>query len=132
MPVIAIDSLRISNLVKKEQWAELGYCRAAVTVNEAAATSYVVGTVLGKVTATGKYKVALETAVDGSKVFAGLVLATAAIPASTDTKVVVLVKGPATVSKGGMVLDASYNDTTKQGVVYASMEAAGIQVLDAA
>jgi Bacteriophage lambda head decoration protein D len=132
MPVIANDSLRISNLVKFETKPELGFCRTVVTVNEASATNYVVGTVLGKVTASGKYKVAVETAVDGSKVAAGLVLATAAIPASTDTKIVVLTRGPAAISKGALVLDATYNDATKQGVVYTTLEASGIQVLEAA
>jgi Bacteriophage lambda head decoration protein D len=131
MPVIAIDSLRISNLVKQEQWVATGYSRKVVTVNEAAATTYVVGTVLGKVTATGKYKVAVETAVDGSKVAAGLVLAVQAIPASTDTKVVVLFRESA-ISKGGLVLDTTYDNATKQGVVYDTLEAMGIQVLEAA
>lgn len=131
MPVIAVDSLRISNLVKQEQWVATGYSRKVVTVNEAVATTYVVGTVLGKVTASGKYKVALETANDGSKVAAGLVLAVQAIPASTDTKVVILVRN-AVISKGGMVLDATYDNATKQGVVYDTLEAAGIQVLEAA
>ena len=131
MPVIANDTLRLSNLVKQEQWVATGYSRKVVTVNEAAATTYVVGTVLGKVTASGKYKVALETANDGSKVAAGLVLAVQAIPASTDTKVVILFRN-AVISKGGMVLDATYDNATKQNAVYDTLEAAGIQVLEAA
>lgn len=88
--------------------------------------------VLGKITASGKYLTAVETAVDGSKTAAAIVLFEQAIPASTDTKVVVLVKGPASVAKGGLILDASYNDNTKKGVIYAAMEAAGIQVLESA
>lgn len=132
MTVISQDTLRLSNVLKQELWAELGYCRAVVTVNEAAAKSYVPGTILGKVTSGGKYKIAVETAVDGSKVAAAMVLNLQSIAATTDTKVVVLVKGPATLSKGGLVLDATYDDATKKGVVYASLEAVGIQLLEAA
>jgi len=130
--IVATDTLRLSNVLKQELWAELGYCRAVVTVNEAAAKTYVPGTVLGKVTSGGKYKIAVETAVDGSKVAAGIVIGLQDIAASTDTKVVVLVKGPATLSKGGLVLDSTYDDATKKGVVYASLEAAGFQLLEAA
>lgn len=132
MSVIATDSLRLSNVLKQELWAELGYCRTVVTVNEGAAATYVPGTVLGKVTSGGKFKVAVETATDGSKVAAAIVLDLKTIAASTDTKVVVLVKGPATVSKGGLVLDSTYDNDTKKNVVYASLEAVGIQVLEAA
>lgn len=130
--IVATDTLRLSNVLKQELWAELGYCRAVVTVNEAAAKTYVPGTVLGKVTSGGKYKIAVETAVDGSKAAAGIVIGLQDIAASTDTKVVVLVKGPATLSKGGLVLDSTYDDATKKGVVYASLEVAGFQLLEAA
>ena len=132
MTVIATDTLRLSNVLKQELWAELGYCRTVVTVNEAAAKSYVPGMVLGKVTSGGKFKIAVETAVDGSKVAAGIVIDSQAIAASTDTKVVVLVKGPATLSKGGLILDSTYDDSTKKGVVYTSLETAGFQLLEAA
>ena len=129
MPIVATDVARMSNLVKQELWPATGFCRKEITVNEAAAKSYVVGTVLGKVTATGKYKIAVETAVDGSKVAAALVIEAQSIPATTDTKVVVLVKGPAEVSKDALVLDSTYNDNTKKQAVYDSLEAQGINVL---
>lgn len=129
MTVLFTDTLRLSNLVKKEQWAELGYCREVVTVNEATAKSYVVGTLLGKVTADGKYKIAVQTAVDGSAVAAGIVLEVKSIAATTDTKIVVLVKGPSAISVGGLVLDASYDLDAEKAVVYAALEAKGIQVL---
>jgi len=132
MSVIATDTYRLSNLVKKEQWAELGYCREVVTVNEAAAKTYAVGTLLGKVTADGKYKIAVQTAVDGSAVAAGIVLEDKAIAATTDTKLVVLVKGPASISKTALVLDATYDLDAEKAVVYAALEAKGIQVLNAA
>ena len=129
MTIVAQDTARFSNLVKHELWPETGYCRKEVTVNEAAIKTYAVGTVLGKVTATGKYKIAVETAVDGSKVAAALVIADHSIAAATDTKIVVLEKGPAEISKGALVLDATYDNDAKKDAVYASLEAAGINVL---
>ena len=127
MAVIGTDTARISNVVKKEYGSEIAYCREVVVVNDSAAT-FAVGTVLGKVTASGKYKKALETAVDGSKVAAAIVIQETAIPATTATKVIVLVRGPSAVSKAGLVLDATYNDDTKKGVVYADLLAKGIKV----
>jgi hypothetical protein len=132
MSVIATDTKRISNLLKRELWAEVGYCREVVTVNEATAKTYAVGTVLGKVTTNGKYKIAVETAVDGSKVGAGIVLEDKAIAATTDTKLVVLVKGPAAVAKGALVIDATYDNGTKLGVLYADFAAKDIMVLESA
>lgn len=129
MTVIATDTARYSNLVKHELWPETGYCRKEVTVNEAAVKTYAVGTVLGKVTATGKYKIAVETAVDGSKVAAAIVINDHSIAATTDTKIVTLVKGPLEISKGALVLDATYDNDAKKDAVYASLEAVGINVL---
>ena len=129
MTVIATDTARFSNLVKQELWPATGFCRKEVTVNEVAAKTYAVGTVLGKVTATGKYKVAVETATDGSKVAAAVVIDDYSIAAATDTKIVVLVKGPLELSKGALVLDATYDNDAKKDAVYASLEAANINVL---
>lgn len=128
MPIFATDTPRLSNLVKHEYEPSLGFCRAAVTVNEAAATTYQVGTVLGKVTATGKYVVAKETAVDGSKVPAAVVIEDKSVAATTDTKVLTIVRGNAILSKGALVLDASYNDATKKQAVYDALEAKDILV----
>ncbi len=130
MAVIATELQKISNTVKQEQWPDLAYCRAVVTANEAAAKTYKIGDVVGLVTATSKVKLAVETAVDGSKVFYGIVLEDKAVPATTDTKVLVAVRGPMTVNKAGVFLDVSYNDATKQGVIYTAIEAKGIQILE--
>lgn len=126
----ATEDYRISHLVKKEHWPEFGWSRLLVTVNEAAAKEYVLGTVLGKVTANGKYKIAVQTAVDGSQTAAALVLGKQSIPATTDTKVLVLVRD-AIVSKAALVLDATYDLDAEKAVVYASLEALRIAVSDA-
>lgn len=130
MSVFAQESRRFSNLVKEELWPNKGYCRAVVTVNEATAAEYVVGTALGKVTVGGKYKIAVETATDGSEVVDALVLQEVSVAAATDTKVLVLVKGPAEVSKFGIQLDASFDNDVKKGAAYAALEAKGINVVD--
>lgn len=130
MSVIATDTKRLSNLLKHEHAPEYAYCREVVTVNEAAAKSYVVGTTLGKVTADGKYKIAVQTAVDGSQNVAAIVLADVSIAAATDKKIVVLTRGPAGVNKGGLVLDATFDLDAEKAAVYAALEAKGIQVLD--
>lgn len=131
MPVIGTENARLSNVVKKELWPDLAYNRLVVTVNEAAAKSYVPGTVLGKVTVGGKYKIAVQTASDGSQTADAIVMQEVSVAASTDTKVLVMIKGPAIVSKAGLVLDSTYNDDAKKAAVYAALEAKGIQVNDA-
>ena len=130
MATIATEKYRYSNLVKEELWHEKGYCTKQVIVNDAAQT-LALGTVLGQVTVGGKYKVAVETASDGSKVAAAVVVEAITIPATTDTKVLVMYRGPAEISKGALVLDTTYDSDAKKLAVYDALEAKGIQVSDA-
>ena len=123
----ATENFRLSSTVMQELWPEAGYTRSVVVVNDTAAT-LTVGTVLGKVTSGGKYKVAVETASDGSKVADAIVIQETAVAGSTDTNVLVLIKGPAVVKKSGLTLDASYDNDAKKNAVYAALEAKGIQV----
>jgi len=129
MAVIGTQNPLFSNVVKQELFPEIAYCRAVVTVNDTAA-DLKVGTVLGKVTATGKYKVAVETATDGSKVADAILLQDVTLPNATDTKVLVLVKGPAIVAKGALVLHSSYDTQAKKDAVYDALEAKNINVHD--
>jgi len=128
MPTIATDLFRKSNLVKQELFPEQGFNYDAVTVNEAAIKTYAVGTVLGKVTASGKYKICVQTAVDGSQTAAAVVVADYSIAATTDTKVLAMVRGPAIVSKDALVLDASHDLQAEKDAIYASLTALGILV----
>ena len=130
--LLATETQKLSNTVKQELWPELGYCRVVAVANEAAAKTYKIGDVLGKVSASGKVKLAVETAVDGSKDFYAIVLEDKTVAASTDTKVLVAVRGPMSVNKAGLFLDSTYDNDTKKGVVYAAIEAKGIQVLEVA
>ena len=128
MATIATDTLRKSNLVKQETFPEQGYNYDAVTVNEAAIKTYAGGTVLGKVTASGQYKICVQTAVDGSQTAAAVVVADYSIAAATDTKVLAMVRGPAIVSKDALVLDASHDLQAEKDAIYASLTALGILV----
>lgn len=124
---IATDTYRLSHLIKAEEWVNHGWCRGIVTVNGPAATLRI-GAVLGKVTATGKYKFAIETAVDGSKVADAIVIEDTVIPATTDTAVQVLIRGDAIVGKNALILDATYDNDAKKLAVYDALEAKRILV----
>lgn len=127
MALIASENPRLTNWLKREMWAEQGYCRLAVVANEAAATTYKTGTVLGKVTASGKYVQYDNAATTGEEVAAGVVIEEAELEAGVDKTVLVLVKGPAIAADGGLV----FKDGTVQGdkdAAYADLEAAGINV----
>lgn len=129
MTVIAQSVHTLSNVVKHEYGADFAYCRELVTVNDDAGT-LAVGTILGAVTASGKFVRAKETATDGSKAAAAIVWEAKTIPGSTDVQVLALVRGPAGVSKAGLVVDATYDNAAKKNAVYAALEANGIQVLE--
>jgi hypothetical protein len=104
-----------------------------LVVNTAGITTIPLGTVLGKITASGKYIPAVQTAVDGSAVAAAIYIgdATGAVAdtvtaAATDVNVLALVRGKVVVSKSALVLDASYDLDAEKAVVYASLKALGI------
>lgn len=110
MSVILTSSPRFSHVVKYEQEPSLGLCRDAVVFNDTAQTLKV-GTVLGKVTATGKYRVALSASADGSQNPVAVYIADGlglshdlTVAASTDTTIVALTRGKAIVSASNLIL----------------------------
>ena len=118
MSVIATDYSHYSNLVKKSDSDSTELFHDVITVNEAAQKSYVVGTCLGKVTATGKYKISVQNAADGSQtpvaVVVGDSFGTAApftVAATTDTKVL-----------------ATFDLDAEKQAVYDSLKTVGILV----
>ncbi len=128
MALISTELQKLSNVIKHEYGIDYAYCRKLVTVNDAAKT-LAIGTVLGKVDADGKYKVAVQTAIDGSAVAAAVVVSAKTIPATTDTEVLCLVRGPVGVNRAGLILDASYDLAAEKQAVYDALEALGIQTL---
>src|SRR3990167_6861958 len=132
MAIFATESNRFSNVVKHEYDPATAYCRDVVTVNDAAAT-FKIGAVLGKVTGTGKYKLVTVAAIDGSEVASAVVIGDSVgnagdvtIPATTDTKVLVLSRGPVIVSKSMLQLGADVDTDAEKLVVYNALKAVGI------
>lgn len=124
--IIATDTARYSDVVKHEYEPSLAFTRELVVVNDTAKT-LTLGMLLGKVTATGKYKESVETAVDGSEDPIAVVVGkdennlSVAVPATTDTKVLAIVRGPAIVRKTGLKPHSSFDDATKLAAAYASL-----------
>lgn len=125
----ATENKRFSNLVKDELWREHGYTRAVVTYNGTAG-DLKIGTVLGKVTSGGKYKICVQNAADGSQTADAILIEDKTVALNTDTKLLVLIKGPAVVSKAALILDASHDLDAEKAAVYAALEAKNIQVND--
>lgn len=130
MAVFATDSTRFSALVKHEYEPAIGFCREAVVVNDAAATLRV-GAVLGKVTATGKYKLCASAAADGSQNPVAVVIANGlgvsgdiVLAGNTDTKVLVIARGPAIVADAALQLGTG----TTLAATAAAFKALGIIV----
>jgi hypothetical protein len=101
------------------------------TVTLLAGTNYPVGAVLGRITASGKMKLSTATGTDGAQNTAAVLLydvdATAA-----DASALVIVRGPAIVSKVALVFDASVDDATKTAAKNVQLTALGIIPRDAA
>ena len=124
--IIATDTARYSDVVKYESKPDLALTRELVVVNDTAKT-LTLGMLLGKVTATGKYKESVQTATDGSEAPVAVVVGkdlhnlSVAVPATTDTKVLAIVRGEAIVRKTGLKPHSSFNDATKRAAAYASL-----------
>ena len=101
------------------------------TVNLLAGTNYPVGAVLGRITASGKLKLSTASGTDGAQSAAGILLH--AVNASgADGIGVVIVRGPAIVSKAALVFDASVDDATKTAAKHAQLTTLGIVPRDTA
>lgn len=135
MTIIATDSQRYSDVVKHEYEPSLAFTRELVVVNDTAKT-LTIGMLLGKVTATGKYKESVQTATDGSEAPVAVVVGKdifaldVTVPATTDTKVLAIVRGPAIVRKTGLKPHSTFNDATKLAAAYASLATASILAND--
>ena len=99
------------------------YTTEAITV--LLGTNYKSGAVLGKITASGKYKLAAVGAVDGSAV-AVAVLLNPADATLADATGIILARGPVIVSKAALVFDASVNTAPLTATKHAELTAVGI------
>ena len=88
-------------------------------------TNYKAGSVLGKITASGKYKLAVVGAVDGSAV-AVAVLLNPSDATLADATGIILARGPAVVSKAALVFDVSVNTVPLTATKWAELTTVGI------
>jgi hypothetical protein len=105
------------------------YTRETVTL--LAGTSFPVGAVLGRVTASGKYTLSPDSGSDGSETAAGVLLY--AVDATlADAVGILLVRGPALVSRAALVFDGSVDDAAKITAKHDQLAALGILPRDTA
>jgi len=101
------------------------------TVTLLAGTNYPVGAVLGRITASGKMKLSTATGTDGAQTAAAVMLY--AVDATEgDATGIVVVRGPALVSKAALVFDASVDDAAKTAAKHTQLTALGIIPRDTA
>lgn len=101
------------------------------TITLLAGTAYPVGAVLGRITASGKYKLATSGGTDGAQT-AAAVLLYAVDATGADAIGVVIVRGPAIISKGTLVFDATVDDAAKAATKHGQLAALGIIPRDTA
>ena len=105
------------------------YTRETVTL--LAGIAYPVGAVLGRITASGKYKLATSGGSDGAQTAAAVLLYD--VDATlTDAVGIVLVRGPAIVSRAALAYDATVDDGAKITTKLGQLAALGIIARDTA
>lgn len=103
------------------------YTREVITLQ--LGLSYPAGSVLGRITASGKYTLSPATAADGSQTAVSVLLypvnATLA-----DAVGIVVTRGPAIVSRAALVYEATVNDAAKIAAKITQLAAVGIIARD--
>lgn len=134
MPVISQTYPTDGNLVIYEEGCEVGWTREGVVVNETVDTVYGHGHVVGKVTATGKYKLCNPSATDGSQNAAGIVRWQAnanggdfTVKAITDTRIVISTRGGMILSKDGIRFGPGFTTQVQKDAAIAQLDALGIK-----
>ncbi|WP_323037709.1 head decoration protein [Pararhodobacter sp.] len=105
------------------------YTRETITL--LVGTAYPVGSVLGRITASGKYKLATSGGSDGAQT-AVAVLLFAVDATLADAVGLVVARGPAIVSRAALTYDASVDDAAKITTKIGQLAAAGILARDTA
>ncbi|HXF89416.1 MAG TPA: head decoration protein [Xanthobacteraceae bacterium] len=129
MPVLTMAPT-LGDLLKYE--LNGNYCREAVTLK--AGTNYALGSVLGEITASGKYRLSPNAEVVGDEgaETAVAVLIEAVDATDGEKSGLIVARGPAIVSKAALALDDSVDDETKTAAKHAQLSAAGIVPRDTA
>lgn len=137
MATLATEGNRVSNVIKWMAFPSEGYHTEVITLNLAAGATLVCGTVLAKVTATGKYVVQDAGAGAGAGLEASAVLigldelgGDVVCATTTDKKALVIKRGPAKVAKQKLVMGAGTDQAAEKNAVYAALEALGILAVE--
>jgi hypothetical protein len=120
----------LGDLLKYELNAN--YSRETVTLKSG--TNYALGSVLGKITASGKYRLSPAAVVGGDEgaEAAAAVLIEAVDASGGDKTGLVIARGPTIVSKAALVFDASVDLAAEKIAKHAQLAAAGIVPRDPA
>ena len=103
------------------------YTREVITL--LAVMSYPVGAVLGRITASGKFKLATSGGTDGAQT-ASAVLLYAVDATLADAVGIVLVRGPSIVSRAALAYGATVDDGTKIAAKITQLATVGIIARD--
>ena len=103
------------------------YTREVVTL--LAGMPYPVGAVLGRITASGKYKLATSGGTDGAQT-ASAVLLYGVDATLADATGIVVARGPAIVSRAALAYDATVDDGAKITTKIGQLAAVGIVARD--
>jgi hypothetical protein len=103
------------------------YTREVVTL--LAGMPYPIGAVLGRITASGKYKLATSGGTDGAQT-ATAVLLYAVDATLADAIGIVVARGPAIVSRAALAYDGTVDDAAKVTTKIGQLAAAGIVARD--
>ncbi len=123
MPVLVAPST-LGDLLKFELNASFN--REAVTLK--AGSSYPLGAVLGRITASGKYRLspAVEVVGDEGAEVAVAVLLEAVDASAGDTTGLIVARGPVILSEAALVFDASVDQAAEQNAKTAQLAAIGL------
>ena len=124
MPVLT-EQPSMGDVLKYE--VNPNYTREVITLLQG--LPYPVGSVLGKITASGKYTLSPATGADGSQV-ASAVLLYAVDATLADATGIVVARGPTIVSRAGLAYRATVDDGTKITAKIAQLAAVGIIARD--
>jgi len=124
MPVLT-EQPSMGDVLKYE--VNPNYTREVITLLQG--MPYPVGSVLGQITASGKYKLATATGSDGAQT-ASAVLLYAVDATLADATGIVVVRGPSIVSRAGLAYDATVDDGTKITAKIGQLAAVGIIARD--
>ena len=123
MPVLTMNPT-LGDLLKFE--LKGSYCRETVTLK--AGTSYPLGAVLGRITASGKYRLSPNAAATGDEgaETAVAVLLEAVDATAADKTGLIAARGPVIVSKAALGFDASVDDSGKTAAKHTQLAALGL------